>query len=537
MNSIRFKITFGIVLILSIFLSGLGYYIISSQSVLMFRNMKDHAARLASLVAEASVTPIRKFTFFQLEELAVKTEQSSQVAFCEIYDQGGNPMVQTGTLISKEHAPKKQRSTGEDILIVENAIVFDSEILGKVEIGVYLTEVHQEIRIRSVQLAAAFALILGLIAFSINIFLEKLFVSRVVLLSETTKRLAEGDFITTYLDKQKDEIGELARSFNEMSRNLSQLYRSLEQKVAERTQVLNKTLETVEQSNRKVMESIRYAKVIQRSLLPNPRAVKQYLPNSFFIWMPRDVVGGDIFFTEFFGKDPEAGPCDFIISVIDCTGHGVPGAFMTMIVSSGLRQIITDEGCRYPGEILKRLNSIVKRTLHQDKQHTLSDDGLDAAICFVRLSVVGEQLSEEDQEVIADTSLITDNYSLAIDNYSLTFAGAKLPLFYIRNGEMTVIKGDKKSIGYKRSDVDFKFTDHTVKIEKGMSFYMASDGFTDQMGGEIRRRFGVRKFMELLRENAGLPFEEQRNRLLDAFGKYKGENERQDDVTVVGFGF
>ncbi len=210
---------------------------------------------------------------------------------------------------------------------------------------------------------------------------------------------------------------------------------------------------------------------------------------------------------------------------------------MTMIVSSGLRQIITDEGCRDPGEILKRLNSIVKRTLHQDKQHTLSDDGLDAAICFVRLSVMGEQLSEEDQAVIADTSLITDNYSFAIDNCSLTFAGAKLPLFYIQNGELTVIKGDKKSIGYKRSDVDFRFTDHTVKIEKGMSFYMASDGFTDQMGGEIRRRFGVARFRELLRENAGLPFEEQRNRLLDAFGKYKGENERQDDVTVVGFGF
>ncbi|MDM8548668.1 SpoIIE family protein phosphatase [Desulfobacterales bacterium HSG2] len=98
-------------------------------------------------------------------------------------------------------------------------------------------------------------------------------------------------------------------------------------------------------------------------------------------------------------------------------------------------------------------------------------------------------------------------------------------------------KGDKQSIGYKRSDLDFNFTNHTVRIEKGMSFYMYSDGFVDQLGGEKNRRLGCRRFRNLLKENAHLPFEEQREILVHAFHEYKGENEVRDDVTVVGFGF
>jgi serine phosphatase RsbU (regulator of sigma subunit) len=284
-----------------------------------------------------------------------------------------------------------------------------------------------------------------------------------------------------------------------MYQELEDLNRTLEEKVKERTQKLNQTLEEVEKANTKIMDSIQYAKMIQGSLLPNSDEVKRHLPESFFIWQPRDIIGGDIYFTEFFEDS-------YLVAVMDCTGHGVPGAFMTMIASSGMKRIIRDEGCHEPGMILKRLNFVVKTLLKQDMAQTLSDDGLDAAICLVK---------PQEKRLI--------------------FAGAKLPLLYIHQGKVKEIKGNRHSIGYKRSDLHFTFTNHSVNIEEDMAFYLLTDGFTDQLGGERGRSFGKRRFKNLLRKHAGEPFETQRERLLQTFTEYKGNYERLDDVTVVGF--
>ncbi len=284
------------------------------------------------------------------------------------------------------------------------------------------------------------------------------------------------------------------KQLEEQNRQLREINITLERKVEERTREL-------EQKNKNIMDSIQYAEKIQRSLLPNQEEAKKYLPDSFVIWMPRDIVGGDIFHADSFGDG-------FVIAVMDCTGHGVPGAFMTMIASSFIRRITRTFKCHDPAEILKQLNSIVKTSLQQDKEDTLSDDGMDAAVCFVKP-----------------------------DKKLLTFAGAKIPLIYIRNDQMTVIKGDRRSIGYKRSDTDFSFTSHTVSIEKGMSFYMYSDGFVDQIGEDGKSRFGTRRFKELLKKIAEKPFDRQREILVKAFEEHRGGYERQDDVTVLGFGF
>ncbi|HHC25492.1 MAG TPA: hypothetical protein ENK58_08815, partial [Desulfobacterales bacterium] len=123
------------------------------------------------------------------------------------------------------------------------------------------------------------------------------------------------------------------------------------------------------------------------------------------------------------------------------------------------------------------------------------------------------------------------------DNAQLIFAGAKLPLLHIYDDEIIVVKGDRQSIGYKRSDLEFEFTNHIINIKGGMSFYMFSDGFADQLDEKDERRFGNRRFKNLLKEVMHLPFEKRREILLDAFHTYKGTNEMQDDVTVVGFGF
>ncbi len=259
--------------------------------------------------------------------------------------------------------------------------------------------------------------------------------------------------------------------------------------------------ETAETANKKLTDSIRYAQMIQSSLLPNPENIKGFLSDSFFIWKPRDIVGGDFIFTDWFDDG-------LLIAVIDCTGHGVPGAFMTIIASFGLKKITEGEGFHAPDQILKRMNFLVKTTLQQDTEYALSDDGLDAAICFIK--------PEEK---------------------TLTFAGARLPLFYVSDGEVKVIKGDRQSVGYKRSDVNFKFTSHTLRIEPGMVFYMLTDGFTDQIGGKNSLRFGTKKFTELIKANYKQPFDEQRDILLEAYNEHRGENEKRDDVTVIGFGF
>jgi|GEM_PF-3052701 len=341
-------------------------------------------------------------------------------------------------------------------------------------------------------------------------------------MEQAMAEIEKGNLSVSVMASSNDELGSLAQNFNMMieglrdrehlreqyNRRLREYNLHLEDRVSERTSELQaanlKLAETntiLDDSNKNIMASLRYAKLIQRSLLPNTETLKSDIPDSFFLWIPRELVGGDIYFTEKF----EDGT---IIAVIDCTGHGVPGAFMTMIACSGMMRIVRDEGCHDPADILKLLNSMVKTTLGQNTGHALSDDGLDAAVCFVK---------PQDK--------------------ALVFAGAKLPLICIRNKETDIIRGDRQSIGYKRSDLNFNYTEHTVRIEKGMSFYMASDGFADQLGGKENRRMGTRHFKNLLVKNSHLPFEKQQELLIQAFNEYKGDNERQDDVTVAGFGF
>ncbi len=182
----------------------------------------------------------------------------------------------------------------------------------------------------------------------------------------------------------------------------------------------------LQEKNTKITDSLEYAKMIQRSLLPVTDVYKTHIPESFAIWEPRDIFGGDIIFADFFDD------CA-IVCVVDCTGHGIPGAFMSMIASSGLRKIISDEGCHDPAEILKRLNYFVTVSLQQDTDNAYSDDGMDMALCAFH---------KADQ--------------------TMTFAGAKQSLFYIHENELTVVKGDRQSIGYKKSKLDFNFKNNTI---------------------------------------------------------------------------
>ncbi len=308
-----------------------------------------------------------------------------------------------------------------------------------------------------------------------------------------------GTTIKNIRRKVKQTEEKLLQSNEEISRQTDELQKSRDE--------LEKTHKEIEQTqqqmkyfNRRIMESIDYAKIIQQSLLPAIDMLKTNIPKSFFIWKPKNILGGDIFFTH-------NHPSGFTIALMDCTGEGVPGAFMTMIAYTEARKIIVDEACQDPAEILKRLNHSVQAILKKDFNDSMSDQGMDAAVC--RVDSIGK---------------------------TVTFAGANMPLFYNQEGALHLLKGDDQSLGFIHSDKHFCFTNHTIPVHERSSFYLTSDGYLNQVGGAEKRSIGLDGFEHLLMECSNKPFDEQRKEILQAILSHQGEHEQTDDVTVIGFG-
>ncbi len=564
---------------------------------LMKENLIERGKSLITNLAQQVENDIASFNFSSaMDAVRDRADNNREIKYAILMDASGMTLIHTlksdpaqnrltqrdtQSLNCQQMAVTEYKEENGSVIEIVKPIQISTEPWGVLrliytlerldtEISISQKQIENEIKVmvvRAVLTSLGFIMVCSVIVFILSTSLSK----PLIHLTHSARSLSKGDFsVSSDIHiRSRDEVGMLAASFVEMSKELEDSYkkleeynRTLEEKVEERTQVLNMTLAEVEDANNKIMASIQYAKMIQRSLLPNPETVRTFFPDSFFIWMPRDIVGGDFIFTDYVAGG-------LIMAVIDCTGHGVPGAFLTMIASSSLRKIIKDEGFHNPAEILQRLSFLVKTTLHQDTDYALSDDGLDAAVCFInspvsavsgpssarlgpssaRLGPSSARLGPSPARLGPSSARLglanpsrqkaeTDRQSGGTDNGQITFAGAKSPLIYIHNDEVSIIKGDRESVGYKRSNLNFSFTNHTVNIEKGMCFYIFSDGFIDQLGGKKYRRFGMRRFKALLRENARTPFEKQREILLQAFDEHQGDDEeRQDDVTMVGFGF
>lgn len=282
-------------------------------------------------------------------------------------------------------------------------------------------------------------------------------------------------------------------------RDLDRYSQTLEERVTERTEKLHQILKRLEITNRRITDSIAYARRIQKSLLPDAARVGRILGPHFILWKPRDMVGGDIY-------SVDRTDTGFLVTVMDCTGHGVPGAFMSMIASSLLKRLIRSVDPLDPAELLMQLNRGGRASLRHDRDDAISDDGLDAGICFV------------DR-----------------DRQTLTFAGARLSLVYLAGNEVIRVKGDRQSLGYQSSDPDYVYTNHEIDLAAGMRFYLFTDGYTDQMGAEKKIRFGTRRFMDLLKDSRDVSLQSQGKRLTDAFHAHRGSRIVQDDLTVIGF--
>ncbi len=260
----------------------------------------------------------------------------------------------------------------------------------------------------------------------------------------------------------------------------------------------------VKRTNEKIIDSITYAQLIQQSILIEESEIQKHLPDSFIFYKPKDIVSGDFYWFSVLNNK-------IIIAAIDCTGHGVPGAFMSMIGNTLLNQIVNEKQITTPSEILRLLNQGIFTALHQGKEGALSDDGMDVALCCI-------------------------DYA----NNRIEYAGAQNPLYIISDNELEVIKADARSVGgstfisKKKDFLKTEYTNHIIPIKKGMNLYLSSDGYFDQFGGNERKRFGTRKFKELLSNNQQLHIQEQKELVIAAHEEWKGNTAQTDDILVIG---
>lgn len=268
-------------------------------------------------------------------------------------------------------------------------------------------------------------------------------------------------------------------------------------KLSESNELLTRSNERNEFLLREIKSSILYAKGIQSAILPSKRTVQKYFSDSFILYKPKDIVAGDFYWMEAVKMDKGS---VLFFAVGDCTGHGVPGAMVSVICNNALNRSVREYALRDPGEILNQTNTIVKGEF--EKSEEVVHDGMDIALC----SLQGRELK---------------------------YAGANNPLLLIRNGEMIEIKANKQPIG--RFDGTESFRTHLVQLEAGDSIYLSTDGFADQFGGEEGKKFKPGNLRETLLEMQDKSMEEQ-GRIVDlCFEDWKGELDQVDDVCIFGF--
>jgi ligand-binding sensor domain-containing protein len=352
-------------------------------------------------------------------------------------------------------------------------------------------------------------LTLSLTALSSLIFLAVWARLRVV---EAQKKELEAlvDKRTEEVVKQKNQILEKNSELEEQKADIIEKNTELEQQQEEimsqneemeiQSSQLSLVNQKISEKNRNITASINYAKRIQDAMLPVVENIQANLPDSFVFYRPRDIVSGDFYW--FYEKDNQ-----LIIAAADCTGHGVPGAFMSLVASNLMHNAIVHKGIMEPEKILSKLHRSTYSYLKQGQ--TRNQDGMDIALCHI------------DKETRV-----------------LTFAGAKNPLVYSQNNKQEVIKGTRYSIGgySKFSDANVHFQQHKIELSQEPStFYIYTDGFQDQFGGEKGGKFRTGPFRKLLADISKEPIDKQEGLLAKVFDDWKGREKQIDDVLVIGF--
>lgn len=256
----------------------------------------------------------------------------------------------------------------------------------------------------------------------------------------------------------------------------------------------------VEARHKEVMDSISYATRIQATMLPPLSMVKKYLSNSFILYLPKDIVAGDFYWMETSEKDD-----NLFFAICDCTGHGVPGAMVSVVCHNVLNRAVREFAMQQPAQILDKTTELVVQAFSlNNADNDEIKDGMDASLCALNTKTL-----------------------------ELQWAGANNSLWIIKpNGELIEYKADKQTIGRTQNLVPF--TNHSIQLEKGDTLYLFTDGYADQFGGELNKKFQRKALKELLISIHTHSMEQQGEIILNTFEAWRGKNEQTDDVCVMG---
>lgn len=320
----------------------------------------------------------------------------------------------------------------------------------------------------------------------------------IIKLVENVDRITNGDLRERAEVTGNNEITRLSEKFNMMVAQLESYTYELEEKVKERTEKIEKQKEKIEEQKKHITDSIYYARRIQNAILPSFQLIDRHLKEYFILYMPKDIVSGDFYWMH---------ETDGLVMVaaVDCTGHGVPGAFMSIVGFNQMNHAVNVKKARRAADILDALNEGVITTLNENKSESSIKDGMDMALCIFDLKA---GLAE--------------------------FAGANNPLIMVRNNEIVKFRGDRFPIGAFEGSNQQRFKNHEIELRKGDCFYLFSDGYEDQFGGPDCKKFMAKRFEELLREISPLPVSEQKKVLIEKLGSWMGNNEQVDDILVIG---
>jgi phosphoserine phosphatase RsbU/P len=338
-------------------------------------------------------------------------------------------------------------------------------------------------------------------------------------LVDNVERITNGNLRERAEVSGNNEITRLSEKFNMMISQLESYYYELEEKVKERTlriekqkeeiesqrdalaeknTMLNEAYTEIEEQKKHIMDSIYYARRIQTAILPSYSLLDKYFKNYFIFYMPKDIVSGD-----FYWMSVNSGLA--MIAAVDCTGHGVPGAFMSIVGFNQLNNAVNVQKARKASDILNELNRGVIQTLNENTGETSIKDGMDMTLCVFDFK-----------------------------NKKMDFAGANNPIIHIRDGVTNKIKGDRFPIGAFIEGEAQQFMNNEVKLEDGDMIYMFSDGYADQFGGPENKKFFTRRFEQLLFDIHKEPLDHQKEILKTTLYDWMGNNDQVDDILVIG---
>lgn len=302
------------------------------------------------------------------------------------------------------------------------------------------------------------------------------------------------------LDQLRIQLSELELTNNHLI-EATWRERELKKKLTSMIKELNKTQLIVETQNRRITESISYSSRIQQAICPTEEELRACLPESFMLYLPKDIISGDFPWLYKSGDH-------IYVAAVDCTGHGVPGAMMSMIGNLLLADIMNHEDSLLPSQILGRLHHAVVRTLKQDSPSGNSNEGMDVGLC-----------------------------RLNIRTKELLFSGAHRPLYLRRHSGIELYPGDKYPIGGMHYKGQNTFTDKQVDYREGDAVFLFSDGFPDQKGGKEGRKLMIRNFRQLLETLPADDMNAVKTTLQDFHSDWKGSEKQVDDILIIGFKF